>query len=261
MKKLALALVCLVSVAFFASCDPKVENPEPTISIYVGEDYVVNNQDIYVDDWYDFGFTMTSNAETGKELKSFELYIDGDKEFDTLFGTGTTSFTYLDIIGYSLSKEVVGKAEIQGKVTDVAGETATATITLNINTPDVLTVTPFEWRRDGGAAGTGLAEFGLEWKTNTSTNAVITPMDGATMFELPDPAVWDNINTPTDKAALFSETHVAQSSFNKISVTAADQDYDIVLGTVYNGENHLIHITHSTANQRSWHFTITGYAK
>ena len=260
MKKLALALVCLVSVAFFASCDPKVENPEPTISIYVGDDYVVNNQDILVDEWYYFGFTMSSNAETGKELKSFELVIDGEKEFDTVFGSGTTSFTYLDYIGYSLGKEAIDKAVIEGKVTDVAGEIATATITLTINTPDVLEETPFEWRRDGGADGTGLAEFGLEWKTNTATNAVITPLEGAKLVEL-DAEVWNTTVTPADKAKVFSELPVGQSSFNKVSVTAANQDYDIVLATVYNGENHLIHVTHSTANQRSWHFSITGYAK
>ena len=41
MKKLALALVCLVSVAFFASCDPTVEHPEPTIALLTGEGYIM----------------------------------------------------------------------------------------------------------------------------------------------------------------------------------------------------------------------------
>ena len=52
MKKLALALVCLVSVAFFASCDPEITNPEPTIAVITGENYVYDGQTIDVNTDY-----------------------------------------------------------------------------------------------------------------------------------------------------------------------------------------------------------------
>ena len=60
MKKLALALVCLVSVAFFASCDPTTDQPEPSIAILSGLEYVNgtvdNPQIIPMDDNVDWKF-------------------------------------------------------------------------------------------------------------------------------------------------------------------------------------------------------------
>ena len=73
MKKLALALVCLVSVAFFASCNEPVANPEPSIAVMTGENYIFDGQtiDLYKD--YNLGFRVASNSQTQKELASFSL--------------------------------------------------------------------------------------------------------------------------------------------------------------------------------------------
>ena len=92
-------------------------------------------------------------------------------------------------------------------------------------------------------------------------NLVIKPLEGATLYRFDNSEVWGDTKTDLDKIALFSELPLSIAQFNDVSVTAASQTYDIVLGTIYNGENHLIHVTGSTANQRSWHFSITGEAK
>ena len=258
MKKLALALVCLISVAFFASCDPE---GQPTIAVLQEEGYVASGDVVDVNTEINFGFVMTSSLMTGKELASLTITVDdGDPETIALTGT---EYTYRGTLTYEITRdEIIGASTITAIVTDVAGETATATILLSINNPaQDLVVTPFEWRRDAGADGTGLAEFGLQWTSNTTTNAIIKPLEGATLYRFDNSEVWSNTKTDVEKAALFSELPLSIAQFTDVSVTAASQTYDIVLGTTYNGENHLIHVTGSTANQRSWHFSITGEAK
>ena len=259
MKKLALALVCLVSVAFFASCDPTITNPEPTIAILSDEGCLVGGEVIDMNVVYSYGFIATSNTQTLKELSKFVVVCGSTTLCDTAI-SGTV-FNYKGEIYFTNedSRDIT-PAEIVATVTDVAGNTATATIKFDINEEIALVATPFEWRRDGGAAGTGLAEFGLQWTSNTSNNAIIKPLDDATLYRF-ESSVWDNTNTEVEKAALFGEQLIGIAQFNDVSVTAQSQEYDIVLGTTYNGVNHLIHVTGSTANERSWHFTITGEAK
>ena len=73
MKKLALALMCLVSVAFFASCTQPVENPEPSIAVVTGENYIYDGQTIDLGVNYNLGFRVASNSQTMKELAKFQL--------------------------------------------------------------------------------------------------------------------------------------------------------------------------------------------
>ena len=78
MKKLALALMCLVSVAFFASCDkdpiipidPVITHPEPSIVIIAEEGYLYDGQVIEANQVYPYGFRAASNDSTKKELRS-----------------------------------------------------------------------------------------------------------------------------------------------------------------------------------------------
>ena len=64
MKKLALALMCLVSVAFFASCNKPVANPEPSIAAKTGENYVYDGQTVDLGQNYTLGFVAASNSQT-----------------------------------------------------------------------------------------------------------------------------------------------------------------------------------------------------
>ena len=269
MKKLALALVCLVSVAFFASCTPE---GQPTIQILTEEGYVQNNDvlDMYTD--YLFGFDMASSTTTNKELTNLKVNVEafdlegtstGVTEWANKDLTGLTSFHYVDTLFVELERyEILGSAVVTAVVTDAAGQTATASFTVSVGMENALEPVEFTWNRHGGAAATGLDEFGLEWNSNAKEiYAVITPKEGAILYRF-DPEVWEATTTTTEKAALFGETAISVAQFKEVSCTAVDKDYDIVLGTSYNGEFHLIHVTHSHVfTFKGTDVTITGEAK
>ena len=146
-------------------------------------------------------------------------------------------------------------------MTDVAGQTASATIKIALNKETALVATDFSWNRHGGTAATGLEEFGLQWTSNTKdVFANIRPLDGAVLYEF-DPSVWEATTTEAEKAALFSEQQIGIAVFNKVSCDAS-HDYDFVIGTTYNGVNHLIHITRGEVHVfKGTDVTITGQAK
>ena len=253
--------MCLVSVAFFASCNqPK---GQPSIAVLQEEGFVKDGDVVNLGEEVNFGFVMATAPESNSLLKSLIIKID-DEAPDTIDIQGT-EYTYKGVITYNLSRdEIVGNSTIIATVYDAVGEFATTSIKLSINQPaQPLISRTFEWRRDNGADGTGLDVFGLEWKSNNSkeTFAIIKPVAGAILYRFEDSQVWENTTTDAEKTALFSELGEGIAQFKEISTTAANKDYDIVIGTIYNGENHLIHITHSTAYERGWHFTITGEAK
>ena len=263
MKKLVLALVCLVSVAFFASCNPE---GQPSIAILQEEGYVQDGDVVDINTDFNFGFVMASSPMTNKELSSLTIKI-GDEESETIALTGY-EYTYKGTLKYELTakEEIIGEATIYATVTDVAGETASISIKLSINQPaQQLVPTAFTWNRHGGNDGTGLDEFGLKWEKNVAKAiyAVIEPVEGATLYKF-DPSVWDATTTDVEKAALFSEATPADpQQWKEFNVAGAmTQEFDVVLGTTYNGENHLIHITKGTYYTfKGTDATIEGEAK
>lgn len=260
MKKLALALVCLVSVAFFASCTPE---GDPTIYVLNEEGYVKNGDIVDVNTEFNFGFVMASSIETGKELSSLVLKID-DNAPDTIALTGK-DYTYTGTLIYELTREeIIATSTIEAIVIDAAGKTASASITLSINKPEdpVQTLEPndFTWFRHGSNPGEGLAEYGLKWENNAKEAfAVIKPVDGATLCGFA-PETWDEVTTDVEKAAIFSEA-ISMADFRGVSAWSS-KDYDYVIGTIYNGEYHLIHITRGeVVGSGPTDITITGQAK
>ncbi len=266
MKKLALALACLVSVAFFASCTENVENPEPTIAILAEEGYVANNDVVDLNTEVHFGFVLNYNPDTKSTLKSLVVKID-DTEWanltDTL--TGLTTFTYKDVVTYTSSRdEIIGTSVITATVTDEAGETATATINLQINEPaQPLTVSDFEWYRLGNTQ-TGLEEFGLYWERNQKeTHAQIKPLEGVTLYSF-DASKWEETTTDVEKAALFADGAISLLVYNNVS-TSVEGTYDDVIGTkMADGTLHLIHVMKceiGTFVPQGYPITISGEAK
>jgi len=263
MKKLALALVCLVSVAFFASCDPKIENAEPAIAIHAEEGYVTNGAFVNEGSEVYFGFDVASNVETGEKLASLIVTVD-DQPWDTVLFTDETEYIYRSGVVYTPAKDsIVGTSTIAAVVADAAGKTNTATIELTILYQEQpLTTTEFTWNRHGGAAATGgLDEFGLQWTSNgKEVFAEIKPLEGAVLYEF-DPAVWGNVTTELQKATLFSEQTMGIPVFNKVSAFASNS-YDYVIGTSYNGKNYLLHITEGIVSTfKGTDITIKGEAK
>ena len=258
MKKLALALVCLVSVAFFASCTPE---GDPTIYVLNEEGYVKSGDVVDLGTEFSFGFVMASSIETSKELASLVLKYDED-EFDTIALTGK-DYTYRGKLTYTLTRdEIIGTKTIEAIVTDAAGKTATASITLSVNQPELpLEAMDFSWFRHGGNPGEGLAEYGLEWTNNAKeVFAVIKPVNGATLHGF-SPDIWNEVTTEAEKVAAFENSGLAMTDFRGVSAWSS-KDYDFVIGTIYNGEYHLIHITHGTVvGSGPTDITITGQAK
>jgi len=80
-----------------------------------------------------------------------------------------------------------------------------ASRTINVTVEESSTTTPlsdaqdFTWQRVGGSAGTGLAQFGLAWTSNTSTSAVIKK--DADKLVILSTADWTNITTKEDLMA------------------------------------------------------------
>lgn len=269
MKKLALALVCLVSVAFLASCDPTIQNPQPTITVLNEEGYLQNGAVIDLDQEYDYGFVMASNAETGKLLKKLSISIDGRvSDFDL----NCMDTTFRGLITYSYERDsIVGNGIIQATVTDEAGEMATASIEFSINDPaKPLTTKAFEWYRLGSGANqiqTGLEEFGLYWQENAKvTHAQIVPKDGVKMFFF-QPTDWEETTTDVEKARLKNkalENYTAQTVYNNVSTTAGGT-YNDVIGTITtDGEFHLINVKKCVIGQfqpQGYPITISGESK
>jgi len=263
MKKLALALVCLVSVAFFASCDPKVENPEPSIAGINEEGYITDGQVIEAETPYMFGFRAASNAETQKDLAKFVISINGTTYCDSVISG--KEFVYRDEIAFypnNDEREIIGSAEIVATVTDAAGNTKSASIKIDVNKEDTLEAFDFSWNRHGGQDGTGLDVFGLKWDKNLKDDvyAVIEPLEGAVLYEF-DPSVWETTTTELELANLFSE-QLPILKFNKVSAYTTHHDYDFVIGTSYEGVNYLIHITEGIVSSfKGTDITINGQYK
>ena len=259
MKKLALALVCLVSVAFFASCNqPK---GQPTIAVLQEEGFVKDGDIVNLGEEVNFGFVMATSPQSNSLLKSLIIKID-DEAPDTIDIQGT-EYTYKGVITYNLSKdEIVGNSTIIATVYDAVGEFATTSIKLSINQPaQPLEAKDFTWYRHGANTAEGnLADLGLQWAGNSKESFVILkPLTGATLYGFTSED-WGATTTDVEKAALFSDgLSAVMDEFRGVSAWS-DKDYDFVIGTVYNGEYHLIHITHGDVESKT-DITITGQYK
>lgn len=275
MKKLALALVCFASVAFFASCQQEITNPEPTVSVITDEGFVKNGDVIDVEQTIVYGFQMASNSQTKKELKqlsvaTYFINLEGVEELqeeEIVSLAGKTEYRYVDTVYYEVTtRDVMGSIKTVATVTDVDGKINTATLTLSLNEPaEPLEEADFTWFRHGSNDATGLEEFGLEWTGNgKEVFAIIKPVEGATLYAF-DSDTWNEVTTDVEKVAAFTEgIHGILSDFRGVSAWNSHDDYDFVIGTLYEGEYHLIHITKGVVDNNGsagTDITITGKAK
>lgn len=231
---------------------------KPTISVLNEEGYVQDGDIVISGEEFNFGFVMASSAETGAALATLVVTVNGE-ELETVNLTGT-EYTYTRTLAVTFDEETreLPTITIAATVTDVRGKTNIATITLSIE--QELVIDNFEWKRDGSNPGTGLESFGLKWESNQKeVYAVITPVEGAELFEIPSEK-WAEVTTTTEKAALFGENGVALPirDYRGVSVFYSNT-YDDVIATLYNGEYYLIHVTEAEVSfDNVIHVTITG---
>ena len=245
MKKLALALLCMVSVAFFASCDPQIDNPEPSIAVIADEGFAQDGDTIdFIGDNVQvvFGFNVAANNETKKNLTSLVVTID-DTEWANKDLTGQSGFYYVDTVVYTMDRDIVGSSVITAVVTDEAGNTNTATITLTFNeAAQPLLGTTIEWVRKGanllGNTEAEMASYGLQWTGSyKEVFATIKPIEGAIMYVC-NGDDFATITNTAEKAAYFAnlaETGTSVDKYRNIT-TNNSANYNDMLAIV-NGEN------------------------
>ncbi|MBR5082721.1 MAG: hypothetical protein IKX35_09810 [Bacteroidales bacterium] len=287
MKKLALALLCLVSVAFFASCEKTVEHPEPMIAVLSGEGYINGTVDeptvidAYDEDAIDlkYGFHVEYNSETKKELSTLKItweytYYDEGEEvytYDTIIDlTGETSYDYSDYL-FEQDRAIITlmDGKITAVVTDADNQSSTAAIAFTLEMEEEeLPIELIEWVRKGQdvLSAEEMAEYGLEWdRTFKAPFATIKPMEGAIMYvcdgdDFADIKYWSDKNAYFTK--LVAEGATPAESYRNIDANE-DSSYNDMLAVVYGDELFLIHITYADIETGTYgtQITIKGAAK
>lgn len=274
MKKLALALVCLMGVAFFASCDPEnvVENPEPSIAVIAEEGYLTDGQVIEMFEIYSYGFKVASNPDTQKELAKLVVKCNDEIICDSVISG--TEFEYRDEISVEpAEREIVGSVEITATVTDAAGKVNTATIKVDVNQEEPLVVSTIEWVKWGHSVE-DLSAYGLVMHPNNYKDVVyvhIIPAEGCTLYvvENDEDGFFEAIETASNLAGYFmmlaEDPNVSPClDYNHINCTAGARYNDLLVTKDAEGNFHIIHITGTdvaVVSPNGTKITIHGEAK
>ena len=284
MKKLALALVCMFSVAFFASCTKTIENPEPSITVMKGDYYITGTAEnpTIIDfndenaDNYKYGFHVEPNAETKKALSSLIVtweWVDEDGGIDsfcdTIDLTGEATYDFIDYV-FEQDKAIftILDMTVTAVVIDVDNQRNTATLAYKIQLEETPLIShTIEWVRRGQTvlSADEMAQYGLQWTgTYKAPFATIKPLDGAQLYVC-DGADFDDIIYESDKNVYF--TNLAAEStpveyYRNIDANE-DSDYNDMLAVIYGDEYYLIHITYADIETGAYgtQITITGAAK
>ena len=248
--------MCLVSVAFFASCTKPVENPEPAISVISDEGFIQNGDVIDLGTPFVYGFKMTANTETKKELSQLSITttiidLDGKEESseEIISISGQSEYSFVDTLSF-VAKDIIAYAKFTAVVTDVDGKTNSAIISVSINeAAQPLFARPIEWIRKGadleGNTEVEMKALGLQWTGSyKEVFATIRPLTDATLY-LCNGDDYDKITTDVEKAAYFADLTENAESIDKYRniTTNNSANYNDMLAVVYNGETYLIHIT------------------
>lgn len=292
MKKLALALVCFASVAFFASCTKTVEHPEPSIAVKTGELFITGSVDqptvIDLDDEnaisYKYGFHVESNTETKKELKSLVIttdvtYFEEDGQeqeiyYDTIDLTGKTSYDFEEYLFEQERNEIlVMEGTIKALVTDVDNQTNIATVAFRCkveDTPEPLIGRTIEWIRKGanlqGNTESEMAAMGLKWTISyKDVFATIEPLNEDVVMYLCDGDDFDDIEFMSQKYEYFANLAENEEPIEKYRniKTEYGAEYNDMLAVVYGEEYYLILIEDAEIETGSYgtQITINGAAK
>jgi hypothetical protein len=169
--------------------------------------------------------------------------------------TNANDETYVDTLTVNAGSNL-GKTSYTFTVTDKDGNTKSVSfeVTVEAGSTPLSAAKTFEWKRVGGAAGTGLAQFGLEWTQNSGSSAIVKQDASTKMVQLTS-GEWSSITTDVElAAAVDGGTDIAD--YRGVSATA-NGTYDDVLGVAYNGDYFLIHVTKGTVTTGGSGTTIT----
>lgn len=191
------------------------------------------------------GVNAPTNIPTSNQGNTFPYDIsnaDDETYVDTLvfnnaaLNTGVTNYTFTVTDRDGLSKEV------------------SFTVTVDAGTSPLSAPQSFTWTRVGGAAGTGLAQFGLAWTSNSGTSAIVTTSANTTMVQL-SASEWTSITTQEDLDAAIN-AGTAVSEYRGVSATA-NGTYDDVIAVNNNGDLFLLQVQSATVSTGGAGTTIT----
>lgn len=256
MKKLTLALMCLVGVLFMTSCSKDKDDPKlPTIEfVNAGAGFVYQNTEIYSGDTVRFQLkaiaTDANDLLTSIEFKF--IYNNEPLQDTTITLDKLTTYTFTS---EPESMDIpAGLFTIEATVKTKKNNTATAKVNITI-LDATLEVKDFTWVRAGGTPGTGLEQFGLEWKSNAKeVKAKIVPVEGAELRIL-EGVEFASITTEVGKKNAFESATPAEK-FHEVSCEA-NKDYNFVIMTQYNDNLYLINVTKGTVSTAAAGTTVT----
>ncbi|MGB1248569.1 MAG: hypothetical protein ACPG4Z_06755 [Chitinophagales bacterium] len=241
MKKsnLLFILLGLFAVSFLASCETEDGVDTPLLTLSPSADQSAEPGTLVT-----IAVTAGENPSSKSKLKELDVDYAGTTEDVTESLSGSTfSATYTFTVPADGQSDIVTFT-----VTDKAGETTTKSITIigeaAVTTTDLSAATSFQWERTGSNDGTGLSMFGLEWTSNSATNAIVSNGTADKFVELSS-ADWTSLTTVEDLTAAI-DAATAITTYEEVSATG-DDTYDDVLGTKVGTEYYLIHVTSSTS--------------
>jgi len=264
MKKLSsLLLVAAAAVFAFTSCnhDPLVtivpnENP---LTYTIGESNsmtgtITADYDVILSETFTLLFTEPIETIGNVDTYDFKTvtYTEAEVIVSDLYKIDFDDYKWLTASVARLIKSV--------KITVAGIEYGSTFIEIPVTLVDEsLANNTFTWERTGSTQGTGLSQFGLEWKQNVKDiNCIITPMAGTKLVDITGTANFNDFATYTQvKNAIDNAPSIDE--YKKISATRSNT-YDEVIGTYYNGVYYLLNITKGTveSTDAGTHITITG---
>lgn len=152
---------------------------------------------------------------------------------------------YIDTLIFSNAGANLGNTVYTFSVTDRDGNTEerSFTVTVEAGTTPLSSAQTFTWERVGGAAATGLDQFGLSWTSNSATSAIVAQDAATVMVEL-SAADWTNITTQEDLAtAIDNGTSITE--YRGVSAQQNDT-YNDVLAVRHNGTDYILNIQQGT---------------
>lgn len=276
MKKLALALLCLFSVAFFASCNKTIDHPEPSIAVKTGDNYLMDGATINFENQYKLGIRCESNTQTKKELANFRLQakifsVEGLEvaSYDSTWLVSGTEYTYEESWSIIPPRELVARVVITATITDVAGKYNSAVLHLNLDVPtQALVSSPITWVKTGHNVQ-DLSAYGLVWKENNykSPFTHIVPAEGSVLYLVENgDAAFAGLTTDLDLLRYFADLTESVDpidDYKNIDCNASANYHDLLICMDGNDDLHAILISRADIETGSFgtRITITGNAK
>lgn len=245
--KFILLFVAVLGIGLSSCSKDEDETPQdltPNIDFKGGNEYISADALVTTGQDFTIGITASSNANSGKKLKSVKYTVTSNNavvlEFDSIFSE--TSYN----LDYTFNMENAGEAVFKFDVTDKDDQMKSISLTVTAESADtpIGAAADTYFKRIAGAAGTGLDGFGLKWTSNLKETHAVIAKDAATKLVQLTAAEWTSISTVEALTAAV-DAAADMADYRGISTTVSG-DYDEVLGVIYNGEYYMIHLTSAT---------------